>query len=267
MTSGELAVAVSGPVSVPEDKRAAAAQGMLHAWWAERVPDRLAVVSPHGDRSYDGPQRRHQPPGAGAAGAGAPGRRRRRPDVHQPVPSSSRSLYASQRIGLRFTPDQLAPDRPRGRLHRRELRGQGVRLRRRAGRARSPAPPPAGGPGLVKINTGGYLPGFEMYNSVARRRGRRATSRTRCRAPRCSTPRAPPGGPRACTAPPPPVSALATVNFCGYDEDWATQPRRPPPHRAAVPRGPARLLGGGALPLRRAPRRHGPLGRRWRRSG
>ena len=24
----------------------------------------------------------------------------------------------------------------------------------------------AGGPGLVKINTGGYLPGFEMYNAV-----------------------------------------------------------------------------------------------------
>ena len=24
----------------------------------------------------------------------------------------------------------------------------------------------AGGPGLVKINTGGYLPGFEMYNTV-----------------------------------------------------------------------------------------------------
>ena len=39
-------------MSVPEDKREAAAVGMLHAWWAARIPDRLAVVSPHGDRTY-----------------------------------------------------------------------------------------------------------------------------------------------------------------------------------------------------------------------
>ena len=42
-----------GVVSVPEDKRAAAAQGMLHAWWAARIPDRLALVTAHGDRTYD----------------------------------------------------------------------------------------------------------------------------------------------------------------------------------------------------------------------
>src|SRR5580704_18478522 len=26
---------------------------MLHAWWAARIPDRLAVISPHGDRTYE----------------------------------------------------------------------------------------------------------------------------------------------------------------------------------------------------------------------
>ena len=40
-------------MSAPEDKRAAAAQGMLHAWWAARIPDRLAVITPHGDRTYE----------------------------------------------------------------------------------------------------------------------------------------------------------------------------------------------------------------------
>ena len=40
-------------MSLPDDKREAAAQGMLHAWWAARIPDRLAVVTPHGDRTYE----------------------------------------------------------------------------------------------------------------------------------------------------------------------------------------------------------------------
>ena len=62
----------------------------------------------------------------------------------------------------------------------------------------------AGGPGLVKINTGGYLPGFEMYNTVVAAEEGIRHRRTRSSAPRCSTRRAPPGGPRACTVRPPP---------------------------------------------------------------
>ena len=31
-------------MSMPDDKRAAADQGMLHAWWAARIPDRLAAL-------------------------------------------------------------------------------------------------------------------------------------------------------------------------------------------------------------------------------
>ena len=82
--------------------------------------------------------------------------------------------------------------------------------------------PTAGGPGLVKINTGGYLPGFEMYNAVVA-----AEDGSRHRGPGARHPdalhlghhgaaqgRAPRRGRRS--------SALATVNFCGYDEDWAT---------------------------------------------
>ncbi len=39
-------------MSLPEEKLAAAAEGMLLAWWAERIPDRLALITAHGDRTY-----------------------------------------------------------------------------------------------------------------------------------------------------------------------------------------------------------------------
>ena len=42
-------------MSLPEEKPAAAAEGMLLAWWAARIPDRLALVTPHGDRTYAEP--------------------------------------------------------------------------------------------------------------------------------------------------------------------------------------------------------------------
>ena len=77
----------------------------------------------------------------------------------------------------------------------------------------------AGGPGLVKINTGGFMPGFEMYNTVVAAEdgsdiddpviGTQMlyTSGTTGR---------PKGVHRQTAA----VSALAAVNFCGYDEDY-----------------------------------------------
>ena len=39
-------------MTVPDDKLAAVSQGMLHSWWADRIPDRLALISPHGDRTF-----------------------------------------------------------------------------------------------------------------------------------------------------------------------------------------------------------------------
>src|SRR5580704_11466064 len=36
-----------------DDVRAAAAEGMLHAYWAERIPDRTALYTTFGDRSFD----------------------------------------------------------------------------------------------------------------------------------------------------------------------------------------------------------------------
>ena len=61
-------------MSVPETKAEAITQGLLHAWWAERVPDRLAVSTPDGRPHLRGLQRQHQPAGTGPAGPG-PGSR------------------------------------------------------------------------------------------------------------------------------------------------------------------------------------------------
>ena len=74
---------------------------------------------------------------------------------------------------------------------------------------------------MVKINTGGYLPGFEMYNTVVA-----AEDGSDIEDPvmgtqmlyTSGTTGRPKGVHRSTAA----VSALATVNFCGYDEDWAT---------------------------------------------
>ena len=78
----------------------------------------------------------------------------------------------------------------------------------------------AGGPGPGQDQHRGLHPRLRDVQRRGRRRGRRPTSTTRSSAPRCSTRRAPPGGPRACTATTAAVSALAAVNFCGYDEDY-----------------------------------------------
>ena len=127
-------------------------------------------------------------------------------------------LYAAQRIGLRLTPINWHLTGEEAGYIVANCEAKAFVCSAELGQAVTVAAE-AGGPELVRITVGGYIPGFEMYNEVIG--GRMATtSRTRCWAPRCSTPRAPPGGPRACTATRAAVSALAAVNFCGYDEDW-----------------------------------------------
>ena len=205
-------------MSVPEDKLAAAAQGMLHAWWAERIPDRLALVTPHGDRTYEDLNadinrlaRALRARGLQAGDSIALMCTNR--------PEFLEVLYAAQRIGLRFTPINwhLTGDEAAYIVENCEAKafvcsgelGDKVTVAAEAG-----------GPGLVKINSGGYVPGFEMYNSVvAAEDGSNIddpvlgtqmlyTSGTTGR---------PKGVHRDTTV----VSTLATVNFCGYDEDYA----------------------------------------------
>jgi len=144
--------------------RAAAAQGMLHAWWAERIPDRLALVTPHGDRTYE--DLNHDINRLGRA------LRARGLQAGDSValmctnrPEFLEVLYAAQRIGLRLTPINwhLTGDEAAYIVENCEAKAfvcsgeLGDKVTVAAA---------AGGPGLVKINTGGYLPGFEMYNTV-----------------------------------------------------------------------------------------------------
>ncbi len=114
-------------MTLPDDKRAAAAQGMLHAWWAARIPDRLAVISPNGDRTYE--DLNHE---INRMARALRARGLRAGDAIALMctnrPEFLEVLYAAQRIGLRLTPINCPPHGRRGLVHHRELRGQGVRL-------------------------------------------------------------------------------------------------------------------------------------------
>jgi long-chain acyl-CoA synthetase len=129
-------------------------------------------------------------------------------------------LYASARVGLRFTPINwhLTGEEAAYIVGNCEAKAfvcsadVGEKVVTAAG---------GGGPGLVKIIVGGYVPGFEMYNSVVAAEdgadiedpvlGNQMlyTSGTTGR---------PKGVHREGQAP----SALAAVNFCGYDEQYQT---------------------------------------------
>ena len=206
-------------MSLPEDMRTAAAQGMLHAWWAERIPDRLALVTPHGDRTYE--DLNHDINRLGRAlrargllaGDSVALMCTNRPEFLE-------VLYAAQRIGLRFTPVNWHLTGAEAAYIIENCEAKAFICSGDLGDKVNVAAA-AGGPGLVRINTGGYLPGFEMYHTVVAAEdgsdiddpvlGTQMlyTSGTTGR---------PKGVHRDTTA----VSALATVNFCGYDEDWAT---------------------------------------------
>ncbi|HVT41801.1 MAG TPA: AMP-binding protein, partial [Acidimicrobiales bacterium] len=208
-------------MSVPADMRAAAAVGMLHAWWAERVPDRLAIASPHGDRTYadlnaniNRLARALRTRGLGQGDAIAVMCTNR--------PEFLEVLYASQRIGLRFTPINWHLTGSEAAYIVENCEAKAFVCSADVGDAvqGAVAGGGSGGAGLVTINTGGYLPGFEMYNAVlADEDGSNIedpVAGTQMLYTSGTTGR-PKGVHREAAA----VSALATVNFCGYDEDWA----------------------------------------------
>ena len=116
---------------------AAARQGMGVAFAAERTPDRLAVVAPTGDRTYAELN----------ANANRLVRALRRRGLAAgdsvAILSSNRAefaetLAACTRAGFRLTTVNWHLTPRRGRLHRRRLRGPGLRRRRRLRRRASP---------------------------------------------------------------------------------------------------------------------------------
>ena len=206
-------------MSVPEDKRDAAAQGMLHAWWAARIPDRLALITPHGDRTYDdlnadinrlsrALRARGLQPGDAIA------------LMCTNEPEFLEVLYAAQRTGLRLTPINFHLTGEEAAYIVENCEAKAFVCSGTLGEKVAVAAA-AGGPGLVKINTGGFLPGFEMYNAVVAAEDGSdiddPVMGTQMLYTSGTTGR-PKGVHRQTAA----ISALAAVNFCGYDEDYET---------------------------------------------
>jgi long-chain acyl-CoA synthetase len=206
-------------VTVPDDKAAAAAQGMLHAWWAERAPDRPAIFTTQGDRSF-GELNANVNRLARALRA----RGLRAGDSIALMctnrPEFFEVLYAAQRAGLRLTPINWHLTGEEAAYIVENCEAKAFMCSAELG-DKVIATAAGGGPDMVRLVVGGYLPGFEKYNDVVAAEdgsdiddpvlGTQMlyTSGTTGR---------PKGVHREGAAP----SALAAVNFCGYDEDYET---------------------------------------------
>ena len=174
---------------------------MLHAWWAERLGERRALHTPHGDRTWvelnaniNRLVRALRTRGLRAGDAVAM--------MCTNGPEFIEVLYAAQRGGFRLTPINwhLTGDEAGYMVatarRRRSLLG-------RAGRRRGrPQQPPRAGPAWSRWRsaTAARCRPASRATPVCWRPTTVPTSRTRSWAPRCSTPRARRGDPRACTA-------------------------------------------------------------------
>ena len=205
-------------MSVPEDKRAAAAQGMLHAWWAARVPDRMALITPHGDRTYDDLNHNVNRLARALRARGLlAGDALALMCINEP--EFLEVLYASQRIGLRLTPINWHLTGEEAGYIVENCEAKAFVCSGTLGERMTVAAD-AGRPGLVRICTGGYVPGFEKYSTVVA-----AEDAADIEDPVLGTQMlytsGTTGQPKGVHRAAPAVSALAAVNFCGYDEDWA----------------------------------------------
>ncbi|HUC06101.1 MAG TPA: AMP-binding protein [Acidimicrobiales bacterium] len=203
-----------------EARAAANAKGMLIAFWAGLGPDRPALYTPHGDRSFDELNvninrlvRALRARGLRAGDSVALMCTNR--------PEFLETLYACQRGGFRLTPINwhltgeeagyiVANCQAKAFIGSVEVSDALVEAAQ------------AGVDSLVRISIGGMLPKFEKYTDVvAAEEGSNIddpvlgtqmlyTSGTTGR---------PKGVHRDAAAP---ASALASVNFCGHDENWET---------------------------------------------
>jgi long-chain acyl-CoA synthetase len=195
------------------DARAAAAEGMVHAYWAQRIPDRTALFTAFGDRTFDelncdinrlvrALRRRGLEAGDSVA------------LMCTNRPEFVEVLYAATRAGFRLTPLNwhLTGEEAAYIVANCEAKAF-ICSAEIADRALE-----AAGGDLVKIMVGGYVPGFEKYTDVvAAEEGSDITDPvvgTQMLYTSGTTGR-PKGVHRDGGAP----SALATVNFCGYNED------------------------------------------------
>ena len=204
-------------MSIPEEKQDAAARGMLHAWWAARIPERPALVTSNGDLTYaelnDQINRLSRALRSRALQAG---------DAIALMctnePAFLVALYAAQRIGLRFTPVNWHLTGNEAAYIVENCQAKAFvcsgSLGDKVGVAAA-----AGGPSLVRINTGGQISGFEMYDEVlAAEEGSNINDPvigTQMLYTSGTTGR-PKGVHRIMAT----ESVLTSLNFCGYDEDY-----------------------------------------------
>jgi long-chain acyl-CoA synthetase len=206
-------------VTEATDKAAAAAEGMLLAWWAERGPERPAFFTPYGDRTFGEVNaninrlvRAFRARGLGAGDSVALMCTNR--------PEFIETLYAAQRAGLRLTPINWHLTSDEAAYIVDNCEAKAFVASADLGDKIVEATAGGAGSGMVRLTVGGLVPGFEMYHEViAAEDGADIADPvlgTQMLYTSGTTGR-PKGVHRDGAAP----SALAMVNFCGYDEDWA----------------------------------------------
>jgi long-chain acyl-CoA synthetase len=215
-----------------KDRAAAAAEGMLLAWWAAKGPDRPAVITAYGNRTFGELNANiNRLVRALRARGLAPGDSVALMCTNRP--EFLEVLYAAQRSGLRLTPINwhltgeeaayiVANCEAKAFIGAAELGdkiAEASALRDAEASGEAGAAALGAGAGMVRLAVGGDRSGFASYDEViAAEDGADIddpvigtqmlyTSGTTGR---------PKGVHREGQAP----SALATVNFCGYDEDW-----------------------------------------------
>jgi len=221
-----------------------------------RQPERPALISAKGERSFAelnaGANRLARRPAAAGLGEG---------DAVAVLltnrPEFAEVVHACQRAGFRLTPVKLAPDRGRGRVHRRQLRGTSAGDRARPRRVARGALEGEARP-AARLVLDGALDGFESYDAALE-----AEDGADLDDPVLGTTMlytsgttGPPQG-----RPPGPFG----LGDRGPGEPLRLQRGkrgRPSLHRAAVPRRPACVLARRAPRLRRRGGAHGPVGPR-----
>jgi long-chain acyl-CoA synthetase len=208
------------------DKAVANEHGLLLSWWAARIPDRPALITTSGDRTF------------AELNANinrlARALRARGLEVGDSValmctnrPEFIEVLLAAQRVGLRLTPINwhLTGEEAGYIVENCEAKAfvAAASLGDAAVVAASGGGPGGGGDGgsdLVRLAVGGSLPGFESYEeAIAASEGSDIddpVQGTQMLYTSGTT-----GRPKGVHRPPGALSALAGVNLCGYDEDFA----------------------------------------------
>jgi long-chain acyl-CoA synthetase len=204
-------------VTVPESRAEAAALGLIHAWWAARDPDRQALATPAGDRTFGELNATINRVARGLRARGL------RPGDSIAIMCTNRPeflevFYAAQRCGLRTTPINWHLTGAEAAYIVENCEAKAFMTTAELGDKVVEAAA-AGGPGLVRLALGGYLPGFEMYNDVvAAEDGSDIDDPVQGTTMLYTSGTT--GRPKGVHRDTPAPSALATVNFCGYDEDY-----------------------------------------------